>query len=223
MDGGGVAFTRFGTSEGTLRQPTARYDFAVELGGEEGRWRLVEQVEAVRSGRTLSDHLYVLVEQDLPVVRTGEMRTKAVARGGNRLAAAVRKELSGRTDVARALAAAASEAWAKGGSRVAAVTETLVQLGREAERVAQREAQGVRKEGLASAGANIRDWTARLELARHAARQGVDALQELEAAKGLFHVRAGLRRVAFRASKSGRIGRRVGRGHTIRTTPGTQG
>ena len=60
---GEPGWTRFATADGRIRGPTARYDFAVAIGCEEGAWRLTEQVPAEGETADFSDHLLVMVER----------------------------------------------------------------------------------------------------------------------------------------------------------------
>ena len=193
---GSVGFTRFNTTNKVAARATARYDVAVELGDEEGVWRLVEQAEAEGAGRgVLSDHLFITVERQLQLAKEQPRRPSAVARGSSKLAKSVATGLvEGCEELPRQLGEAASEAAAVGQSRIDAVTRYLVQVGKRVEGWVKA---GVERETRrkTTAKANLHNWRARLALARQAKFAGEDPWEAREAQRGLFFHKSGLARV----------------------------
>ena len=200
--GGGAAgepgWTRFSTPGGNLGAPTARLDLAIACDSEEGAWRLTEQVPADSEGGAFSDHLLIVVERRVAVVAERERRAATVARGQGLQARLTRAALAARGgELAHTLREAARAVAHGASSQVDAVTQALVEAGREAERGALRRVQ--RRAGLdgqCSARQVLMDWQARLRWALREREAGSDAYSMSKAGGGFFCRKAGMQRFA---------------------------
>ena len=193
---GEPGWTRFATTEGRVQGPTARYDFAVAMGREEGAWRLAEQVLAEGERADFSDHLLVVVERQVAPAAARERRAVSVVRGRGKLARLTRTVLRERAgELAWELREAArAVAWGVA-SQIDAVTQALVAAGREAEVCAMWQLRKRAGRGVQSSAEQVlHDWQARLRWALRARDAGRDARALAEARAGFFCGRAGMQR-----------------------------
>ena len=201
---GEPGWTRFATADGRMRGPTARYDFAVAIGCEEGAWQLTEQVPAEGETADFSDHLLVVVERQVVPAAAREKRAVSVARGPGKLACLTRAGLRERAgELAWELREAArAVAWGAA-SQIDAVTQALVAAGREAEGCAMRQLRKRAGRGVqCSAEQVLRDWQARLRWALQARGAGRDARVLAETGAGFFCGRAGMQRFVVGAGET---------------------
>ena len=191
-----VGWTRFTTPGGNLGAPTSRLDLAIACDAEEGAWRLIEQVPAEGEAGAFSDHLLVMVERRVTLVAERERRAAAVALGQGLQARLTRAALAARAgELAHTLREAARAVAYGAGSQIDAVTQVLVEAGREAERCALRRVQRrVGMEGQCSARQVLVDWQARLRWALRAREAGEDAYAMAQAGIGFFYGKAGMQR-----------------------------
>ena len=201
-----VSFTRWHIAEGKWVKPTARLDFVVATGLEEGKWTLLDEVRAEwgaeeEQPRPYSDHVMIVVEREAAAALGREKRPVAVARGNTKLAKMTRQRLLERSGVDTELVVARAKAARLGESGTDAVTRTLVSVGREEMEAARREIEEDMKR-KPTAHANYNDWKARLQLAKDQLDRGLDVRRMHELGVGLMHVGAGLRKFVERADVS---------------------
>ena len=220
--GGRETPTRFTTACGKWGNGTARLDGAIAVGGEEGRWAVVEEVFPERSGAgdtaiPLSDHLLIELKRGGVGPRAElEQRPVAVRLDGSamgRETAAAYAAVASGPGFAEQLGRDAAAAQARGEAGTASVTGALRALG---EQVAG-EVQGARRETVAAAGkdgsggtayANYHRWAKRLGEAQRLRREQADPMA-LASNMLLFHPKTGLRKILMELCGRGAPGQVV--------------
>ena len=192
----GVAlpFTRAATRDGEWNKETAYIDYAVATGCEAGAWRAKEHVPAeTTEGRSLSDHVAVVIERDVGRAGRAGFRPKSVLRQGSKLqqkelAEELRvkfKQMDFKMEVTRAV----KDAEASGLPRSSAMTKAVVDTAiREADTLEERkkeEAEGGRRVKAWRRNDERQQWTWRRREAVRMRDAGADVWGR--EAHGLFH------------------------------------
>ena len=208
----GVGWTRFGHHD-----PTARLDYALEFGREEGRWKLTDQSRPRWEDEELGDHAKFTIKKTLPARRRPELARRLMhvkMTGGPQQREAGRwfNERTGSEEFMIALRGDTSKEQEEGRSGA----EWWVRVVREEAEFAQRrlieEKQKLQQAVMRACGVQpepahheYQQWKRRLELARSLHRQGVTVDECVD--RILFHPKTGLGRIrtGMRGAESDRV------------------